>query len=92
MDAEFGEEDEGEEEDAPSEKEIEAELAAIGEEIAASFDEITVEEIVEFYTFGIDGDELTLSDEDDDETVWDRISLESAVTARSWGQIKRLSR
>ena len=92
MDAEFGEEDEGEEEDAPSEKEIEAELAAIGEEIAASFDEITAEEIVEFYTFAIYGDKLTLSDHDDNETVWDRIPLESAVAARSWGQIKRLSR
>ena len=46
---------------------------------------------VKFFTFAIDGEELTLCDEDEGETVWDRVPLESAVKTQSWGQIKQLS-
>ena len=92
---EFGDGEEGDEGDgetAPAEEDIEAELAAAGEEIAAGIDELFAEEITEFYTFALDGDELSLFDEDDEETVWDRVPLESAVQMQSWGQLKLLRR
>ena len=46
---------------------------------------------VKFFTLAIDGEELTLCGEDEGETVWDRVPLESAVKTQSWGQIKQLS-
>lgn len=79
--------------DRPTDADIEEGLAAIGTEVAAGFAEIMEEEIVQSFSFAIDGDELALFDFDaEDETFWDRVPVESAVAAQSWGQIKQLQR
>ena len=57
---------------------------------AAGLTEAQEEEIVQLFSFSINGDELKLFNlEEEAETVWDRIPLESAVEAQSWGQLKQ---
>ena len=70
------------------EEEIEASLENLATEISDSFTELLEEEIVEFHTFEIDGDELIF----DFDTVWDRVEIRTAVKAKSWGQVKRILR
>lgn len=76
--------------DRPTDADIEAGLAEIGMAAAAGLTEAQEEEIVQLFSFSINGDELKLFNlEEEAETVWDRIPLESAVEAQSWGQLKQ---